>query len=235
MMFYPRHGLNLSTLSCVATATLALGLNGGISYAAGSDNPKKIGYAVASDGDTVHTSTGECVHTSSWDPARTIPGCDGHKEQVAEQNPPAETEIAMVETEPTIYTLETEALFDFDKAVLRPEARQALDAIVSKIDSPASVSSVTVVGHTDRLGPTDYNLALSRQRAAAVSEYLRQHAGIDGDKFIVRGQGERQPVLSCDNVSSENALIKCLQPNRRVEIDIGVEQTAKRTGTRSPR
>lgn len=81
-----------------------------------------------------------------------------------------------------------------------------------------------VVGHTDRLGTEPYNAALSQRRADTVRELLVRE-GLDGTKVTAVGRGEKEPVTKdCQGVKANPALVQCLQPDRRVEIEVVGEQ-----------
>jgi len=75
-----------------------------------------------------------------------------------------------------------------------------------------------VSGHADRLGSDAYNLTLSRRRADTVRDYLVSK-GVDRAKIETLGMGEKQPVVQCDQKAMK-ALIECLQPNRRVDVEV---------------
>ena len=77
--------------------------------------------------------------------------------------------------------------------------------------------SVTIAGYTDRLGSDEYNVELSQRRANAVKSYL-VGKGVAADRLIAVGKGKVDPIVHCDN-SARSALIKCLEPNRRVVIE----------------
>lgn len=81
--------------------------------------------------------------------------------------------------------------------------------------------SVVVLGYTDRIGSEQYNQKLSEQRAQSVVDYLVSK-GIPADKISARGMGKADPVTgsTCDNVKARAALIDCLAPDRRVEIEV---------------
>ncbi len=117
-------------------------------------------------------------------------------------------------------TLDADTLFDFDKSVLRPAGRDALDAFVGKLKD-ISPEMITAVGHTDRLGSEQYNQRLSERRVEAVKAYLVSK-GIDSNRVSATGKGEMQPVTKPGEcVGGKNAkTIACLQPDRRVEIEI---------------
>jgi outer membrane protein OmpA-like peptidoglycan-associated protein len=114
-------------------------------------------------------------------------------------------------------TLDSKVLFDFDKAVLKPEGKAAIDSqVVGKLAQIQKLEVVVVTGHTDRLGTDEYNQKLSQKRADAVRDYLVSK-GVDKAKIETIGMGEKQPVAQCDQ-KNRKELIACLQPNRRVEV-----------------
>ena len=116
-------------------------------------------------------------------------------------------------------TLDSKVLFDFDKAALKPEGKAAIDdQVVGKIGQIKKLEVVLVTGHTDRLGTEAYNQKLSERRADAVRDYLVSK-GIDKAKIETIGMGEKQPVVQCDQKNMKQ-LIACLQPNRRVDVQV---------------
>ena len=88
--------------------------------------------------------------------------------------------------------------FDFDSANFSPSSGSMLDKLVSALE-PYTEISLRVVGHTDTKGPEYYNLRLSRRRAAAVAEYLKQHRVGTGSWVRVEGRGESDPVAPGDD------------------------------------
>lgn len=118
-------------------------------------------------------------------------------------------------------TLSADALFRFDGGSagdLLPEGRSELDKLATTLDDK-SIRKVNIYGYTDRLGSESYNQALSAQRAETVKAYLVNH-GIDGSMISAQGRGEADPVEQCSGVVGRSEIIDCLQPNRRVEIEI---------------
>jgi len=123
------------------------------------------------------------------------------------------------------FTLSADAMFDFDSARLTPVGQNRLDNMITETRQAGitSVSSMTIVGHTDPLGPDAYNQKLSEQRAAAVRDYLVSK-GMSSSVIQTEGRGKSQPkVTEADckakgEAKSRQALIKCLAPDRRVEI-----------------
>jgi OOP family OmpA-OmpF porin len=116
-------------------------------------------------------------------------------------------------------TLDAKTLFDFDKAVLKPEGKAAIDSqVVGRLNQIQKLEVVLVTGHADRLGSDAYNQDLSLRRANAVRDYL-VFKGVPRDRIETLGMGEKQPVVQCDQ-KDRKALIACLAPNRRVEVEV---------------
>ena len=120
------------------------------------------------------------------------------------------------------FTLKSDVLFNFNKATLKPEGQQALDQLYTQLSNlDPKDGSVVVLGFTDRIGSDAYNQGLSEKRAQSVVDYLVSK-GIPSNKISARGMGESNPVTgnTCDNVKGRAALIDCLGPDRRVEIEV---------------
>lgn len=113
-------------------------------------------------------------------------------------------------------TLSATELFEFNSAKLAP-VQSRLDEIAAALMADPSITDVDIVGYADRLGAESYNLKLSQERANAVRDYLVAR-GIDGARLKAYGKGEANPVVTCDN-KNRAELIKCLEPNRRVEVE----------------
>lgn len=119
----------------------------------------------------------------------------------------------------TRVTLSADALFDFDKAGLKPGGTGKLDDLVNSIKG-ANVEVIVAMGHTDSIGTEAYNQKLSLARAEAVKAYLVSK-GIDGKLIRTEGRGESQPVAS--NATAEGRSL-----NRRVEIEVTEARPAAR-------
>ena len=115
-----------------------------------------------------------------------------------------------------------ESLFTFDKSAIRPEGGVALDNFVKELEG-TRFETITVEGHTDRLGTAAYNEKLSLQRADAVKGYLVRSGKVDASKISAVGKGESAPQTKpedCKGTAANAKLIACLQPDRRVEIEV---------------
>jgi outer membrane protein OmpA-like peptidoglycan-associated protein len=128
--------------------------------------------------------------------------------------------------QPTRVTLSADALFDFDSAELQAEGRQSLDVLVEDLRG-FTYEVLIVGGHTDRIGSDEYNQGLSERRANTVRDYLVQ-SGIPAADVRSTGYGESRPVTTLQQCQGQAgaALISCLQPDRRVEVEV--------SGTRNP-
>ena len=115
------------------------------------------------------------------------------------------------------YTLSASELFAFNSAKLGPN-QPKLDEVAATMQANSEIASVTIVGYTDRIGSTAYNQKLSEQRANSVKAYL-EGKGVSGGRLTAVGKGEADPVVECKDEKKRPALIKCLEPNRRVEIE----------------
>lgn len=119
-------------------------------------------------------------------------------------------------------TLSADSLFGFDQASVLPAGRQQLDQLAADLRG-LSYDVIMVTGHTDRIGSHAYNMKLSTRRAEAVSAYLVSSGGVPAGKIAAKGVNGAQPVTQagdCPGKKVSKALIACLQPDRRVEIEV---------------
>jgi OOP family OmpA-OmpF porin len=179
----------------------------------------------ATDGTVVKNGTNElCWRDSTWTPATADQACDGALKPPAPAPvapPPAAAAPApapapapaVVPPAPVSekVTYAADAFFDFDKAVLKPDARAKLDDLVSKTGG-VNLEVIIAVGHTDSVGTDAYNQRLSVRRAEAVKAYLVSK-GIEKNRVYTEGKGEKQPVA--DNKSADGRA-----KNRRVELEV---------------
>lgn len=169
-------------------------------------------YVTDNAGNILRDGYGECVRTPAWTPEAAIAQCDAEVFAAFERQAQAEPEAMPTQR----ITLDADTTFDFDEATLTERGKQDLDRIVEAAQRTEQ-SRVQVTGYTDRIGPESYNEDLSRRRAQAVREYLVQN-GIPEDAINIAAMGEQNPVVSCEGISG-NALIECLRPNRRSEVE----------------
>jgi OOP family OmpA-OmpF porin len=203
------------------------------------------GYVNSPEGVNVRNPYGQCWRAGHWTPAMASEPCDA----VARASAPAPVVAAAPQPEPAPapqarpepapaplvqaepprpvlqkVTLSTDVLFEFNKAELREGGKQKLDEIADGLKD-AKVDEILAIGHADRIASEQYNRKLSEARAQAVKTYLAQR-GIGEDKVRVEGRGEEQPVTGEDCAKmgpergSNRKLVNCLQPDRRVEIEV---------------
>jgi len=135
----------------------------------------------------------------------------------APQAPPPPPAPPKPAPKPEKVTTASTVNFDFDRYVIRPDARSKLDDLVGKLRD-VNLEVVIAVGHADRIGSDAYNMKLSVRRADSVKAYLVSK-GIGASRIYTEGKGERQPVKECKGDKKTKELIACLEPNRRVETE----------------
>lgn len=173
----------------------------GIAISSSAFAQQSVDNWVNSSGSVWKNGTNElCWRNSNWTPATAAPGCDGAITAKPKAAPKAAAKV----------TLNADALFDFDKSVLKPAAKASLDSLAGKVKS-LTLEVIVAVGHTDSIGTDAYNQKLSIRRAEAVKKYLVSQ-GIEAKRIYVEGKGESQPVA--DNKTKEGRA-----KNRRVQIE----------------
>ena len=188
-------------------------------------------YVTDSRGLVVMSGFGLCWHTQWWTPAAaaTDPnGCTCDKDLIPKEVCEGKTAAAAPATPaaPTVkpagekITVAADALFDFNKSTLRPEGKAKIDEVAAKADQ-LNLEVVIAVGHADRIGGAAYNQKLSEKRAAAVKDYMVSK-GIPANRIYTEGKGSKQPVTKPDQCKGPKSakVIACLQPDRRVDIEI---------------
>jgi outer membrane protein OmpA-like peptidoglycan-associated protein len=145
-------------------------------------------------------------------------------------------EVIVIVTKPEVivqapvirrYSLSTDTLFGFNKSRLSAEGEAKLDDIGSKLRE-VNIESITDTGHADRIGSEEYNQKLSVSRAETVKAYLASK-GVQSDRISAVGKGKSQPVTSPDACKGPATpkVIACLQPDRRVEIEVRGSEKVK--------
>ncbi|MGA7817081.1 outer membrane protein OmpA [Caballeronia sp.] len=158
-----------------------------------------------------------CWRDAFWTPATANAKCDGALVVQAPVPPtPVPPPAPVISSQKITYQADT--LFDFDKAVLKPAGKEKLDDLASKIGD-LNLEVVVATGYTDRIGSDKYNDRLSLRRAQAVKAYLVSK-GIEANRIYTEGKGKRNPVTTGCNQKNHKALISCLAPDRRVEVEV---------------
>jgi len=136
-----------------------------------------------------------CWQNNFWTPATASADCGKPK-----ANPMADK-----------VSIKAEALFDFDKAIVKPEGKKLLDQVVAQ-QKAIKLETIIAIGHTDSIGSDAYNQGLSERRAAAVKAYLVTQ-GIDANRITASGKGKSQPI-------ADNKTAAGRAKNRRVDVEI---------------
>ena len=205
---------------------LAIGL-ATLAVAASAESP----YAVRTDGQIWLNGFGECWHSGTWSTEQAVSPCDGVRPPVITPRAaepvaaPAPVQAAAPTPQPAPQpapqkerlTLSSDLLFEFNSAVLKEAGKQRLDQLAERL---RAADEINIVGFADRLGSAQYNQRLSEQRALAVKQYLMKSA--NAQAVHTAGKGSMDPVTgeSCSKRLNRRQMIECLQPDRRVELEI---------------
>jgi len=152
-----------------------------------------------SEGMIVHNTYGNCVR-SRWITDRDA--CGG-----------AVIHTIIAQADRTVY-------FAFNKSDLTDESKEHLNTLAGKLMSADDVEGAQIVGYADRIGTVSYNLALSKKRAETVRSYLISRGFLKDSVTKTRWVGKSQPATSCPKDLKKPALVDCLQPDRKVVVEI---------------
>jgi peptidoglycan-associated lipoprotein len=136
-------------------------------------------------------------------PPQEESAADKPKSEEEAQRPRSEDYVAVPELKP-VY-------FDFDKAVLRPDAVDALTNNTAWLKENAD-ALVLIEGNCDERGTAEYNLALGDRRAKSTMEYLEAN-GIPKERLSTISYGKERPVCTADTE-------ECRNQNRRADFRI---------------
>ena len=198
----------------LCTAALAL--------AAGPVLANNVPNVTDSSGNAVRDASGTCVLAPGLSSPECMPKPPAEPAKPAPAPAPAAPAAPAPAAKPApasvkqAIVIQADALFDFDKSVVRPDGKKTIDEAMGKL-AGVTLEMVIATGHTDSIGTDAYNQKLSERRAAAVKDYLVSK-GIPAAKITTIGKGESQPVAT--NKTKEGR-----QKNRRVDIEFkGVKQ-----------
>ena len=141
-----------------------------------------------------------------------------HKAEEVEVKQRSSTRVAIVldkrlaEVTSERITIHDSVYFELNKAIIKEESFSLLNQVAMLLKENREILLLRVEGHTDSRGSDTANLNLSRRRAAAVRTYLIQQ-GVEAERLISEGFGERRPIAEGDN---EAAWVQ----NRRVDFFI---------------
>lgn len=225
-------------------AVAALAVLGSWHVADASAQGTTPGYLTDTRGAIVKDAFNLCWRTGYWSPALAVAECDPDlvpkpkpkpkpaapalkpkpKPKPAAPKPKPKPAAKPVAAAPkrcdATVTLQSDELFAFNKAVLTAGARTRLDKdVLSRLAGCATVESVVIEGHTDRLGSQQYNQKLSERRAESVKKYLVSK-GVAAGKIETIGMGKTVPAKFCPDTKNRKELMACLAPSRRAIVSI---------------
>lgn len=162
-----------------------------------------------------------CWRDANWTPATAAADCDGALKPPApapapraaapapaQKAAPAAPAPAVTSTK---VTLLSDALFDFDKSVIKPEGTKKLADLTAKLKG-VTVEVIIVIGYTDSVGTLKYNKALSLRRAEAVKAFLVKN-GVEANRVYTEGKAFADPVG--DNKTAAGRAL-----NRRTVVEV---------------
>ncbi|NYT66420.1 OmpA family protein [Alcaligenaceae bacterium] len=114
--------------------------------------------------------------------------------------------------------LDSDVAFGFGSAELTPAGASKINQYADSIRARGE-TRIEIIGHSDRIGDARANQTLSERRAQAVRNQLLKNR-LKPDNITARGLGARNPVVTNCHQTNNAALIACLAPNRRVEINV---------------
>ena len=125
----------------------------------------------------------------------------------------------------------SQEMFATNSTELSTDGKTALEPLVEVLKTHPQ-STVDVVGHTDSTGAAEYNMMISKKRAAAVAAHIEEQ-GIDAERISVSGKGEENPVASNDTAEGRaqnrrvDATIPAFEYQEQVQVEEVIVETAE--------
>jgi len=204
--------LTLGFSTGCATRTLSLSQCAAIGAAAGAGAGGGVGSTGSSnDWIAAGIAIGAVVGAASgWLICKAMP--EAEVAVIPEPEPEPEPAPPPSKPEPRVRVVLRGVNFDFDSAALIEGSQAVIDIAAETLLANPTVS-VSVEGHTDAVGPAEYNRELSRRRAKAVLDMLVS-AGVSAERLEVVAHGEDQPLANNDTADGRSI-------NRRVQLVTG--------------
>jgi outer membrane protein OmpA-like peptidoglycan-associated protein len=152
------------------------------------------------EGTPVLAQSGDCLR-SNWD----------NDSEACHKATEAQPAIKLTTDRAAVY-------FAFGSSKLNAESKKVLDEVAAKIKANPTITSVRIAGYADRIGSAAANEKLSKRRADKVRKYLASKGVVNTQIVETRWFGDSAPATDCKKMSKKK-LIKCLQPDRRVEVE----------------
>lgn len=198
------------------------------------------GYWTGPGGTVWKNGAGQCWRAGYWTPAMATAECDpdlvpkpavkpappppppppAPKPEVKPKPKPEVKPEPKPAVKPKPVVLRSTVLFASNKAVLDEMGKFRLDRdIVERLKGVGTIAFVIVNGHTDRIEVPKQSQKLSERRAEAVKAYLVSK-GLNPQQIETYGYGKTAPAKSCPDTRKRRDLELCLEPNRRVEVEL---------------
>ncbi|MFA0523420.1 OmpA family protein [Vibrio sp. 10N.222.52.C3] len=153
----------------------------------------------------------------------------------APAEPIAEPEAVVVEEEAEVVVTKaqtesfSQGTFATNSTELSDEGKAAIQPIVEVLQTYPQ-STVNIVGHTDSTGAAEYNIMISKKRAAAVAAYIEEQ-GIEAERITATGEGEENPVASNDTAEgrAQNRRVDATIPGFEYQEEVQVEEVIVET------
>ncbi|PMK15992.1 OmpA family protein [Vibrio splendidus] len=118
----------------------------------------------------------------------------------------------------------SQEMFATNSTELSTDGKIALMPLVEVLKAHPQ-STVDVVGHTDSTGAAEYNMMISKKRAAAVAAYIEEQ-GIEADRITASGEGEENPIASNDTAEgrAQNRRVDATIPGFEYQEEVKVEE-----------
>ncbi|MCX2758024.1 OmpA family protein [Vibrio cyclitrophicus] len=145
------------------------------------------------------------------------------------------TEPAVIEEKTTVIVTQAQTeshsqeMFATNSTELSTDGKIALMPLVEVLKEHPQ-STIEVVGHTDSTGAAEYNMMISKKRAAAVAAYIEEQ-GIEADRITATGEGEENPVASNDTAEgrAQNRRVDTTIPAFEYQQEVKVEEVIVET------
>ncbi|MBP6183365.1 MAG: OmpA family protein [Saprospiraceae bacterium] len=152
------------------------------------------------------------IYTGAVQAAAALSGPGFTAEETPAFTPPTESERKA----PALANKQVSINFDSGKFTLSENAKTIIDLQFADVARSFATLRVRIEGNTDNVGGRAMNVELSKKRAQAVADYLRQTYGLDKNRFVIVGNGPDKPVAGCESNKTES----CKAKNRRTDFQL---------------
>jgi len=191
------------------------GLNSSYKGQKGQDLYEKMSKKFVETGDSPNAAPAwrSVIYTGAVTAAQAnLSGASFDAEKSKVFTPTTKAEISA----PAIASKPVSISFPSGKFALDENSKTIIDIQFSEVAKTFANVKVRIEGNTDNVGSKASNKVLSEKRARAVADYLKSEFGLDGNRFIIVGNGPEKPVIGCETNNTED----CKAKNRRTEFQL---------------